>query len=142
MHTITVLGTPAPQGSKRHVGRGVLVESSAKVKPWREAVKSAVVDAGLDQLMIDAPVILEITFTVPKPAGAPKTRTTWPMRKPDLDKLLRSTLDGLTEAGVLADDARVVELTGRKVYPAEGVDALRTPGAVIHVWQQAEKAAA
>lgn len=26
--TVTVLGTPAPQGSKRHVGNGVVVESS------------------------------------------------------------------------------------------------------------------
>ena len=42
--TIRVYGTPAPQGSKRHVGRGVMVESSKKVKPWREAVKQAALD--------------------------------------------------------------------------------------------------
>ena len=45
MITITVYGMPGPQGSKRFVGtrggRGVMVESSAKVKPWREAVKHA-----------------------------------------------------------------------------------------------------
>lgn len=35
------LGAPAPQGSKRHVGRGVLIESSSKVRPWRETVKAA-----------------------------------------------------------------------------------------------------
>ena len=39
---INVLGTPAPQGSKRHVGRGIMVESSRLVGPWREAVKAAV----------------------------------------------------------------------------------------------------
>ena len=36
----TVHGLPAPQGSKRHVGKGVMVESSKYVKPWREAVKA------------------------------------------------------------------------------------------------------
>ena len=30
-----VLGLPAPQGSKRHVGEGRMVESSKRVKPWR-----------------------------------------------------------------------------------------------------------
>lgn len=31
--TIIVHGIPAPQGSKRHVGNGVLLESSKMVKP-------------------------------------------------------------------------------------------------------------
>ena len=35
--TLTVRGLPAPQGSKRHIGRGVMVESSKRVKPWRDA---------------------------------------------------------------------------------------------------------
>ena len=45
---IIVLGTPAPQGSKHgyavkakgaYTGKVAQVESSAKVKPWRMAVK-------------------------------------------------------------------------------------------------------
>lgn len=32
---------PAPQGSKRHVGKGVMIESCANVKPWRELVAQA-----------------------------------------------------------------------------------------------------
>lgn len=36
-------GTPAPQGSKRHVGRGIMIESSRKVRPWRAAVVAAAV---------------------------------------------------------------------------------------------------
>ena len=43
----TVLGVPAPQGSKRHVGRGVLVESSNALGPWRDAVAWAARDAAL-----------------------------------------------------------------------------------------------
>lgn len=33
-----VFGLPAPQGSKRHVGEGRMVESSKRVKPWRRQV--------------------------------------------------------------------------------------------------------
>lgn len=35
-----VNGVPAPQGSKRHVGGGRMVESSKAVGPWREAVRA------------------------------------------------------------------------------------------------------
>jgi crossover junction endodeoxyribonuclease RusA len=136
---ITVHGEPAPQGSKRHVGRGVMVESSAKVKPWREAVKTAArdwMDSDTDIFMgtpAIGPVVIEVTFTLRKPASAPKTRTTWPQRKPDLDKLLRSTFDALSDAGVWVDDSQVVEVTARKVFPDEGIDAMSHPGAVIRL---------
>src|SRR3546814_14230461 len=39
--TLTVHGSPAPQCSKRHVGRGRMIESSQKVKPWRQDVQAA-----------------------------------------------------------------------------------------------------
>lgn len=129
---ITVHGTPAPQGSKRHVGRGVMVESSQLVKPWREAVKHALLLVPTSQ-RIDGPVAVEVTFTLKKPASAPKTRVTWPQRRPDLDKLLRSTFDALSDADVWGDDSQVVEVTARKVFPDEGIDALSHPGAVIRV---------
>ncbi len=142
--TITVYGQPAPQGSKRHVGGGVMVESSKAVKPWREAVKWAVWDvlpmddhgdgtADLRYPRLTTPLKVEVTFTLPKPASAPKTRRTWPQRKPDIDKLLRSTLDALSDAGVWVDDAQVVQLVARKVYPNEGTDGLGSPGAVIRI---------
>ena len=132
---ITVYGTPAPQGSKRFVGltkqgRGILAESSAKVKPWRQSVKFAALEVGE---RIAGAVRVWITFTLPKPKSAPKTRTTWPDRKPDIDKLVRSTFDALSEAGVFEDDARVVELTAAKRFPCEGDGALEIPGAVIQV---------
>jgi Holliday junction resolvase RusA-like endonuclease len=40
--------------------------------------------------------------------------------KPDIDKLTRAILDGLTDGGLLADDARVVELHITKRYPTPG----------------------
>jgi len=146
--SVTVHDLPAPQGSKRHVGGGRLVESSKYVKPWREAVKHAALSAiaahNAGHLVpystIDGPVELDIVFTLPRPRshyrsgrnahllreGAPA----WPDRKPDLDKLARSTFDALGAAGVFTDDARVVVLNTSKVYPG-GYGALEHPGAAI-----------
>lgn len=136
--TIVVYGIPGPQGSKRFVGmrggKGIMVESSAKVKPWREDVKVAAEKVRAGRPPIDAPLRLHMTFTLPKPKSAPKTRQTFPMRTPDLSKLARSTEDALTAAGIWADDARVVEY-GRlaKRYPNEGSGALEAPGVIITI---------
>ena len=146
----TVHHRPAPQGSKRHVGRGRLLEQSKRVAPWREAVDTAaraavnarhVLEHGgrpaVAPMPLDGPLSVEIVFTVSKPASAPKTRVTWPTTRDsgDIDKLLRSSFDALTTAGAIADDSRIVEVVARKVFPGEGLDALEQPGAVIRVWR-------
>lgn len=135
--TFEVYGLPAPQGSKRHVGGGRMIESSKAVKPWREAVKWAAREAmaGPDGwAALDGPLLARMVFTLPKPKSAPKTRRTWADRKPDLSKLLRSTEDALTDAGLIADDARLVEFSRlAKVYPGEDVEALASPGCRITV---------
>lgn len=134
---VVVYGQPAPQGSKRHVGGGRMIESSKAVKPWREAVKFAALlvreKAGMPA-PLDGPLLARVVFTVPKPKSAPKSRRTWPDRKPDLSKLLRSTEDALTDAGLIADDARLVEFSRlAKVFPGEDDEALDSPGCIITV---------
>ena len=150
---ITVHGTPAPQGSKRHVGNGVMVESSKKVKPWRQDVKHAALEAIPDyscgcepnapEWGTDDALQVEITFYLPRPRGHYGTgrnagtlkasAPTRPHTRPDLDKLLRSTLDALGEAGLWADDSRVAVLLGEKQYADH-----RPPGAVIDVTRAAD----
>lgn len=142
---IIVYGTPAPQGSKRFVGvakktgRGIMVESSRKVRPWRQDVKAAAEKARNGAPPMDGPLVARMVFTVPKPASAPKTRRIWPCKKPDLSKLVRSTEDALVDAGVLADDARIVEYQRiAKVYPREDPEALEAPGVLIEILPLAE----
>lgn len=125
---ITVYGTPAPQGSKRHVGRGILVESSSKVKPWREAVKAACwqVESASTPFPRPAAVFVSVQFYLERPKGhygsgknAGVVKDSAPARPagtPDLDKLLRSTLDGLGEAGLWTDDSQVVNVSASKLY--------------------------
>lgn len=139
MIRITVLGNPAPQGSKKFVGttkagRGILVESSKKVRPWRQDVKAAAEIAMAGAQPLDGPLVCVMTFTLPKPASAPKTRRTWPIRYPDASKLARSTEDALTDAGVWADDSRAVTVVAHKRYPGEGANALHAPGVLIEIW--------
>lgn len=121
---VRVHGVPAPQGSKRHVGRGIMVESSKRVKPWREACKWAFRLAGVEP--VAGAVMLRIQFYVPRPKSAKKGAV--PSKRPDLDKLLRSTLDALTDVGVIEDDARVVSVMAAKAYAGEA-----GPGADIYI---------
>lgn len=146
MIEFTVIGMPAPQGSKKFVGltkagRGLLVESSKKVKPWRMDVKAAaeIVRKSIPATL-DGPLWVSMVFTLPKPASAPKKRRSWPDKKPDLSKLVRSTEDAISDAGLWADDARVVEY-GRlaKVFPLEDPSALPVPGVRVMVRQIVER---
>lgn len=142
--TFCVYGIPAPQGSKRHVGHGVLVEMSHRVKPWREDVRQAALDALTIGYWDRAARVVgvDITFTLPRPrhhyrtgSHAHELRPDAPVLvgvRPDLDKLVRSTLDALTSAGVYADDARVAVSSARKLYPqVNSSTALDRPGARI-----------
>ena len=138
---IDVTGIPGAQGSKKHVGNGVMVESSAKVKPWRQDVVAAALEElgrVLGRPAFMGPVGVDLTFRFTRPkshygtgrnAGvlkdsAPKFPTSRALG--DADKLARSTLDALVTAGVLADDSLVVDLNVRKRY-------WHTPGARIEV---------
>lgn len=151
MIEIVVYGSPAPQGSKAYkgqskAGRAILVESSKKVKPWRMDVKAAaeavIAQHAAQLLPLDGPLVVSMVFTLPKPASAPKRRTTWPDKKPDLSKLARSTEDALTDAGLWADDARVVEYTRlAKVFPGEDPQALQSAGVRVTVRRMDECAA-
>ena len=142
MIKFSVYGLPGPQGSKKAMGRTktgrtILVESSAKVKPWRESVKWAAMQAGAR--IPDGPLWVSMVFTLPKPKSAPKRRQTFPATKPDLSKLARSTEDAISDSGLWPDDARVVEYVSlAKRYPGEGVDALDRPGCVVTIWTEAE----
>lgn len=138
--TVTVDGLPAPQGSKAYKGhrggKAVLVESSKKVKPWREAVARAAREAMGGDAPLDGPLLLSVRFAMPRPQGHYRANgelKPWaPVfvdRQPDLSKLIRSTEDALTTAGVWVDDARVAGVWASKRYCGPG----RWTGAAIEV---------
>jgi crossover junction endodeoxyribonuclease RusA len=138
--SIVVMGRPAPQGSKKSVGNNRMVEMSKYVRPWRRDVEQAARDAMArhsDFVMFDGPIHLEVVFWIQRPKkhyGTGKNAETlradapcYCQSAPDLSKLVRSTEDALTAAGVWKDDARVVVTRSEKRY-VDGV-----PGAHIRV---------
>lgn len=128
--TISVVGRPAPQGSKLVGASGQMREASVYLRAWRAAVKRATYERY--KLLGVAPDALPL---LRGPVGF--SATFWMSEQryvdgpPDLDKLLRSTWDALTQARAWEDDGRVVELGQvRKRLAIAG-----WAGADIEVWE-------
>lgn len=129
--TFTVAGMPATKGSTRAFqgrrGRVYVVPDNPRTHSWQRAVGWAATVAGAVPLA--GAVRVAIVFELARPTsprrqagravGAPC------LTKPDLDKLIRAILDGLTTV-CYADDSQVTEIHARKIYGD-------TPCAVITV---------
>lgn len=121
--TVTILGEPAPQGSKIVSQFGGMKESNVRTEGWRAAI-ARVCKQHLPKKWepLDGPIVVDFWFffTPPlkaKPGDMPTTRAT-----NDWDKLGRALGDGLTDGGVIVDDARIVDgaIHKRYVWPGEG----------------------
>ncbi|AHH98270.1 RusA family crossover junction endodeoxyribonuclease [Kutzneria albida] len=141
MLEVFVPGRPAPQGSKRHVGGGVMIEMSKAVKPWREDIRWTVIDAmrktGHRGFTTGVPLVAKFEFVLPRPLSAPKRSTPPAVKRPDLDKLTRAVCDALTYAGLWADDSQVVDMHPSKRIAEPG----EQPGCHIRVAALIEEAA-
>ena len=122
-YIITIKGIEsAPQGSKKHVGRGIMVETCKRLKSWRKEVSlraKLIVDE-----IIEEPVEVEVVFWFKRPLkhylpngmvrqSAPVYITN--KNKGDIDKHCRALLDSLTKSA-FADDSQVVSLHAVKKY--------------------------
>lgn len=147
--SLAVVGAPAPQGSKRtftrttRAGRSYTntVESSqVKVTAWRLAIAQAAQSAGCAGRPLDGAVRAVVSFYLPRPLshyGRGRNAATLrpdapqhPSGYPDVDKLARSTLDGLAGARVLANDSQVTQLHAGKFYADRG----QPSGALIEIF--------
>lgn len=143
--TVNVTGTPAPQGSKKgfynpKLQRVQMTESSSKVAPWRQDVVAAVLNEMHETGWVTpaGPVAVGVEFRLARPGyhyrtgrHAHELRPDAPHyvdKKPDIDKLLRSTHDALTTSGAIKDDAQIALLdpppVKRYAAPGESTGAL------------------
>jgi crossover junction endodeoxyribonuclease RusA len=126
---VFVPGRPAPQGSKRYLGAGRAIEMSKYVGAWRDDVRTACVRLWEGRAPLDGPLVLEVEFVRARPLSAPKRSTPSATGAPDLSKLVRSTEDAITSAGVWRDDSRVVAtLSWKRLAEID-----ETPGARIRI---------
>ncbi len=139
-------GIPAPQPRprgrvlKKHSGQyTVAMYTPSSAKPWRAAVKKAFIETSCTKI-IATPVHLQIIFWFHRPdnhwgtgknAGILKHRFADPcvIKKPDLDNLLKSTIDAMVEAGVMKDDNLVCSIECCKRFSNS-----HTPGATINAY--------
>lgn len=134
LRMFTVYGQPAPQGSKsafvnKHTGRAQMLESSkVRVDAWRSDVKVAAIQA-FEAGLIAGPVEVTIIFGQARPKAHYGTGRNahllkpsapeYPTGRPDIDKLVRSTLDAMTGVA-FTDDSCVVKLATEKTYGDPG----------------------
>jgi crossover junction endodeoxyribonuclease RusA len=127
-----VPGTPRPQGSKRHVGNGRMIESSKYVKGWRDWIELKTYDAIKAQgwRKVEKPngIRVQLVFRMPRPKAMKQHEQRLHLARPDVDKLSRAVFDAMSDL-VYSDDSQVVCLTANKVYAPHGEE----PGVHIHI---------
>lgn len=132
MISFFVFGTPIPQGSTTafmHKGKPVITSANRHLKGWRTKVRGAAYSArnGTQEApggeeMAPGYYMTRLTFWMPRPAfhyGAKGLKVSAPGHpgvKPDLDKLVRAVLDGITDAKVWGDDSQVLGIMAVKMY--------------------------
>lgn len=117
-------GKPEPQGSKKGFiinNKVVLVESATGLKAWRQKVYNAFVD-NPHGVITNQPIQVSMIFTLEQAKSNKKPK---PTQKPDIDKLARAVLDGMT-GSAFGDDSQVTHLVARKQWG-------KWPGVVVTV---------
>lgn len=124
--SFTVLGTPAPQGSKVRTRFGMREDNPA-TKPWRQDVAWQAREAYGAEDPYDGPVHVTCLFVFARPKAHYRTgkhagelrpdAPAWCDRKPDADKLARAIGDALSSI-VVRDDSRIVAWSIEKRYGA------------------------
>jgi crossover junction endodeoxyribonuclease RusA len=100
----------------------VIHAKGSALAAWRSGIALAARNAGVFPSL--EPIHIEMKFYLPKPRTVKRDEPTVP---PDLDKLIRGVLDGLT-AIAYRDDGQVTSIVAQKAYGERiGVDiSLRT----------------
>lgn len=126
MITFSVIGTPKPQGSKRayinrKTGHAIITDARPEpLKDWRTTVQQTAITHMDGAPPLDGPLQILLVFQLPRPKSHPKTRVTWPAKRPDIDKLVRAVLDALTHV-CFVDDGQIVALHAHKRWGTPGV---------------------
>jgi crossover junction endodeoxyribonuclease RusA len=124
-----VEGLPAPQGSKKHIGHGRMIEVSKNVGPWRQRIAIEASNAMKhSQPLFTGHTKATLDFVLPRPKNAPKDREMNAAKRPDIDKLVRACLDAIT-GSVIVDDSQITRLMATKRVAALG----EVPGVLVTI---------
>jgi crossover junction endodeoxyribonuclease RusA len=111
METFFVKGRPVPQGSMKFIRPGVMIHSrAADLAVWRADIARTAQVYGYEPISGGVKVEIQFIFNKPKSVNRP-----FPTVAPDLDKLIRAVLDGLTGVAYI-DDCQVILISSSKSY--------------------------
>jgi Holliday junction resolvase RusA-like endonuclease len=105
-----VEGKPVPQGSLVFMKGRAIHAGADRLATWRADIARLGKSAGC--LPSERPIAISLIFNMIKPKTVNRQMPTVP---PDLDKLIRAVLDGLTGVAY-KDDGQVVRITAVKIY--------------------------
>jgi crossover junction endodeoxyribonuclease RusA len=111
MDKFFVKGKPVPQGSMKFIRPGVMIHSrAADLAVWRADIARNAELFGFKPVSTGVKVEIDFIFNRPKSA-----QRAFPTVAPDLDKLIRAVLDGLTGVAY-EDDSQVILIQATKTY--------------------------
>jgi crossover junction endodeoxyribonuclease RusA len=118
IYQLIVSGVPKAQPRPRMASSGHAYNPNS-ADAWKAEVKSAFIPCR--RPAITGPIFLRIDFFLPRPKSMKETPCREPhVKKPDIDNLLKSTMDALTEAEIWKDDAAVFNVGMAKYYARNG----------------------
>ena len=114
-----VFGVPVPKGSMKAFMRPgmrfpIVTHDNLKSKPWADGVRLQAQQLAPSGGPWDGAVSLHVSFYLPRPKSLPK-KVVHPVKKPDLDKLVRNIKDSLKGVMYL-DDSQVTHVAATKYY--------------------------
>ena len=111
-----VKGRPIPQGSLKFINGHAIHVRAQDLALWRADIARIAKSTGIEKAQEGVEV--NLTFTLNKPKSVNRKE---PHIRPDIDKLVRAVLDGLTDVAY-EDDGQVTKLSATKEYgEVEGV---------------------
>ena len=133
MIPFTIDSPPVPKGRPRYSAKAGFVRTYTpkKTSDYETIVRETAQQAMGPNEPLETPVAVYLYIRLPIPKSYPKKRVAAclngserPTKKPDIDNLAKSVLDGLNGT-VYKDDGQIVSLHVTKVYAsAPGVDVL------------------
>lgn len=121
MYRFFVAGTPVPQGSLKFINGRPIHQGAQRLALWRADIARR----ASEELPIKytEEVYCHLWFGLQKPKSVKRVA---PFVRPDIDKLIRAVLDGLTGVA-FDDDAQVTNIQADKTYKDN-------PGVWIQLW--------
>jgi len=104
---------PVPKGRPKFTRSGHCY-TPKKTREFEDAIAHVTKAQNRDGIVMQGPLSVSISFFLTRPKSVVRDD---PWKKPDLDNLAKSVIDGVTQAGtVWNDDAQICELSLRKKY--------------------------